>query len=151
MAEQSATDGLDQDTGRVFCVRCAADVSALPPVARYCSRCGSFLPQAFHQRAVPAAPAPPSLALPPPLPFEPPLILLAYARALFNLGWRYERAVGSKRNLDEAARCYWKAARLGDAAARSRFGGANSDGSARPPVQSTPPPPLASVYGPPPP
>jgi TPR repeat protein len=49
--------------------------------------------------------------------FHPPQFLLAYARALFNLGWRYETAVGSKRNLEEAARCYQKAARLSVAAA----------------------------------
>jgi TPR repeat protein len=47
--------------------------------------------------------------------------LLAYGKSLFNLGWRYEHAIGARRNLTEAARCYWKAARLGDASAVGRI------------------------------
>jgi TPR repeat protein len=94
---------------RLYCSRCATDVSALPLEARFCNRCGLTLPERTPLRAAPA-----------PEPFQPPLILLAYAKALFNLGWRYETALGSRRNLREAARCYGKAARLGDAAARAR-------------------------------
>jgi TPR repeat protein len=77
-----------------LCVKCAADVSALPKAARFCNRCGTRLLDHADQ-------------YPP-----PPLILLAYAQALFNLGRRYETAIGARRNLDEAARCYAKAARL---------------------------------------
>lgn len=78
-----------------FCVKCAADVSALPQAARFCYRCGSRLTDSRS-----------------PDPLLPPQILIAYARALLNLGWRYETAIGSQRNLDEAARCYEKAGRL---------------------------------------
>jgi hypothetical protein len=97
---------------RIFCVKCAADLTPLPPAAKFCNRCGSSLPEHFHryQTAQPAAAT--HSPAPPPAPFQPPQILLAYARALLNLGWRYESAVGSGRNLEEAARCYWKAARL---------------------------------------
>ena len=41
------------------------------------------------------------------------LIVLAYASALLNLGWRYEHGRGLLRNLAEAGRCYAKAGRLG--------------------------------------
>jgi hypothetical protein len=70
---------------------------------------------------------------------------MAYAKALFNLGWRYETAVGSRRNLEEAARCYWKAARLGDAGARQRL-----DPVCDVPDAGAGLPPLATVYSPPP-
>jgi hypothetical protein len=142
-----------RDRPPVFCVKCAADVSVLPPAARFCNRCGAALPERLgHAARYPGAQSsPPPL---PPEPFQPPLILLAYAKALFNLGWRYETAVGSRRNLEEAARCYWKAARLGDAAARGRFG-PGADHSCPLPcmlpaeivVDSSPP--FATVYRPP--
>jgi len=47
------------------------------------------------------------------------LIVLAYASALLNLGWRYENGKGLMRNLEEAARCYAKAGRLREAWGRS--------------------------------
>jgi TPR repeat protein len=126
-------------------------VSALPPGARFCSRCGFPLPPHVAGDSVPS---------PPPLPqlFASPLILLAYGRALFNLGWRYETAIGSRRNVEEAARCYWKAARLGDVAARERYGAASLDPATTPheppplpPLPADfvePPPPFATVYRP---
>lgn len=77
-----------------FCVKCAVDLSALPHAARFCNRCG--IPLLRHTEADDPT----------------PLILVGYARALFSLGRRYETAIGSRRNLDEAARCYAKAARL---------------------------------------
>ncbi len=40
------------------------------------------------------------------------LIVLGYANALLNLGWRYEHGKGIMRNIEEAARCYTKAGRL---------------------------------------
>ena len=61
-------------------------------------------------------------------------MLLAYARSMFGLGWRYEHAIGSRRNLDEAARCYTKAARLGDPAAVDRLRGEGSPGGNHPPA-----------------
>ena len=100
--------------GPVFCHRCSADVARLPPAARFCNRCGSVLP-------APPSPSPAAAPQRAETCEPPPDILLAYARALFNLGCRYENAVGSRRNLAEAARCYWKAARLGDAPAAGRF------------------------------
>src|SRR5688500_5275645 len=88
----------------VFCSHCAADVTALPPAARFCNRCGSDLPHRHPSRsgALPPIPDAPVQINPPAEP--PPLILLAYARAMFNLGCRYETAVGSHRNMQEAAR-----------------------------------------------
>ena len=121
----------------VFCARCTADITGLPPAARFCNRCGLPRPDRVHHAAtaetvVPPEPVPVEVVIP------PPAILLAYARALFNLGCRYETAVGSRRNLEEAARCYWKAARLGDAAAVCRFG----PEALKVPVLSYGPPPL---------
>jgi hypothetical protein len=118
---------------RIFCVRCAADVTPLPPVAKFCSRCGAPLPEHFHRQPVAPAAVPEAPVPAPSAPFRPSEILLAYARALVNLGWRYESAVGSRRNLEEAARCYWKAARL-DYAAQA--------------CAEAVPPPLASVHPP---
>lgn len=48
-------------------------------------------------------------------------MLYGYATALFRLGRRYERALGADRNLDEAARCYFKAAKLGNLAGFARL------------------------------
>jgi predicted RNA-binding Zn-ribbon protein involved in translation (DUF1610 family) len=48
-------------------------------------------------------------------------ILIGYGRAMFNLGWRYERGQGSFRNLPEAIRCYRKSARLGNLDATVRL------------------------------
>ena len=73
-------------------------------------------------------------------------MLVAYAKSMFGLGWRYEHAVGSRRNLAEAARCYGKAARLGDRSAARRLGQGDAEGS----LSSLPPPmpPLAQVWQP---
>jgi len=129
MADRPAIAIASEQPAIVYCSRCAADLTSLPLEARFCNRCGVALPEQTELPATAAAE-----------PFQPPLILLAYAKALFNLGWRYESALGSRRNLREAERCYCKAARLGDVAALSRRG----QPTVRPSV-----PPLASVYQPP--
>ena len=49
------------------------------------------------------------------------LILLGYANAMYRLGWRYEIGNGTARNAEEAVRCYFKAAKLGNAAALARL------------------------------
>jgi uncharacterized Zn finger protein (UPF0148 family) len=49
------------------------------------------------------------------------LMLLGYANAMFRLGYRYETGLGNNRNPDEAIRCYFKAAKLGNAAALARL------------------------------
>ena len=134
MAEPPA----DRHFARVFCVKCAADVTALPLAARFCSRCGSPLPEHFYRDHSPHAAAPETPPGAPSVTFPPREILLAYAKALLNLAWRYESALGSRRNLEEAARCYWKTGRLHDAA---------GEASARC-VAGTPPP-FAAVYTPP--
>jgi TPR repeat protein len=48
-------------------------------------------------------------------------VLVAYATALFRLGWRYERGRGAPRNVAEAIRCYCKSARLGNRSAAARL------------------------------
>lgn len=148
-------------TASAFCTRCTASVSLLPRTARFCSRCGLPLPQQVEQpEGVPQNSGADTISSPPATePFRPPAILLAYARALFNLGNRYETAVGSRRNLQEAARCYWKAARLGDGAARERVETQPEHGDAlpyKPPplplpgslIVRDPSPPFAAVYRP---
>jgi hypothetical protein len=49
------------------------------------------------------------------------LMLLGYANAMYRLGWRYETGLGNGRNPQEALRCYFKAAKLGNIAALSRL------------------------------
>jgi TPR repeat protein len=53
------------------------------------------------------------------------MIVMGYARALFRLGSRYESGLGASRNTNEAHRCYFKAARLGDVDARARLASAD--------------------------
>ena len=47
------------------------------------------------------------------------MVILAYANAMLNLGWKYEHGRGLMRNVEEAARCYEKASKLSDAWART--------------------------------
>ena len=54
-------------------------------------------------------------------------VVTGYGNALFNLGWRYERGWGVRRNLPEALRCYSKSSKLGNLDATVRL----------PPVQAT--------------
>ena len=107
---------------KTFCPTCAADLTHLPPIARFCHRCGNRLPEALAVRGVPRGAQEPAGQF---IPFAavapPPLILFAYGKAMFNLGLRYETAVGSSRNVEEAFRCYQKAARLGDMSAVQRL------------------------------
>ena len=49
------------------------------------------------------------------------LMLLGYANAMYRLGWRYETGMGSGHNPQEALRCYFKAAKLGNIAALTRL------------------------------
>jgi TPR repeat protein len=43
------------------------------------------------------------------------MVILAYANAMLNLGWKYEHGRGLLRNVEEAARCYEKAGKLSEA------------------------------------
>ena len=69
----------------------------------------------------------PVQAPPPVAPAEPDredthsLMLLGYANAMYRLGRRYERSLGSGRNVEEAIRCYFKAAKLGNGDALARL------------------------------
>jgi TPR repeat protein len=116
------------------------DVTLLPTTARFCNRCGVALPgTVFTRRPESAGAIPRRPRFPRPwwlfnlwfacsdseVDCTPSAgrsaVLLAYGKSMFNLGWRYEHAIGARRNLTEAARCYWKAARLGDATAAGRL------------------------------
>src|SRR5215212_1178520 len=92
------------------CPRCHHDLSRLPATAMFCPHCGQ------KQNEIPLAefvlqPVPPA-----PEHFHS-VVIVGYARAMTQLGSRYELA----RNTDEALRCYCKAARLGNSEARSRL------------------------------
>ena len=138
---------------RPACPRCAAAVAHLPPIARFCHRCGARLRDGAAAKAVPAV----ADGLPAPFAavFPPSLILLAYGKALFKLGLRYETAFGSRRNVEESMRCYHKAARLGDASAIERLAAGGATPPPLPPAplpvasSVTPPPPFAGVHCPP--
>ena len=60
------------------------------------------------------------------------LILIGYGNAMFNLGRRYEAGQGTARNTDEAIRCYFKAAKLGNHNALARLAPHLSEPAARP-------------------
>jgi hypothetical protein len=104
------------------CPRCHFDLSTLPPTAQYCPRCGK------HQLDIPLAEVavtPVSIPAMPPAPPVPEhfhsVMIVGYARAMNQLGTRYEAGNGVARNSDEALRCYCKAARLGNSEARLRL------------------------------
>src|SRR5436853_7013855 len=92
------------------CPRCHHDLSHVPPTAKFCLHCGQ------NQREIPLA----EFVMPPVAPAPEhfhSVVIVGYARAMTQLGTRYELA----RNSDEALRCYCKAARLGNSEARSRL------------------------------
>jgi hypothetical protein len=118
----------------VACPTCHADMTAVPAVARFCPKCGVQLPPRDAagflippEESSPLYPVYKSLRdeLQSKLADEAPqqatsLIILAYANALLNLGWRYEHGRGLWRNVEEAARCYAKAGKLSEAWAKNR-------------------------------
>ena len=112
------------------CPACRADLVLLPSTARFCSRCGEPLAPPLRPGYAPRAArwlwnlwcACPDADVDVPAWAGRSSVLLAFGKSMFNLGWRYEHAVGARRNLDEAERCYGKAARLGDPSAMRRFG-----------------------------
>ena len=143
---------LSVEAPRVLCNHCNANLSALPPGARYCRRCGVRLSGPVPRPLAHAGPPRRPGLLTDSAPWwlwwlwggapraqesafaDRSAMLLAYARSMFGLGWRYEHAIGSRRNLDEAARCYTKAARLGNASAVGRLSGqATASGQNQPP------------------
>jgi hypothetical protein len=114
----------------VVCPTCYFDMTGVPVVARFCPKCGVQLPARDSagylippEESSPLYPvyralredlegklsadATPQVAS--------SLIILAYANAMLNLGWRYEHGQGALRNVAEAARCYAKAGRLSEA------------------------------------
>lgn len=124
------------------CLRCSADLTTLPEFARYCPECGldthqspprallarasepmervDWTPQWAHLRQLVAPcnhPLPEARVI-----HEPTShMLVGYSNAMYNLGRRYETGLGAARNPGEAARCYFKAARLGNVWALARL------------------------------
>jgi hypothetical protein len=110
----------------VVCPTCYMDMTGVPVVARFCPKCGVQLPARDGagflippEEHSPLFPVYKALReeLGEKLSNETPqlassLIILAYANAMLNLGWRYEHGQGALRNVEEAARCYEKAGRL---------------------------------------
>ena len=100
------------------CVRCGHDLTRLPVPPRFCPRCGLNV----SVRPVPVAewrePVP---VLTPPREPGTSTIVVGYGNAMNKLGGRYEVGRGVQRNVDEAVRCYGKAARLGNEDAKSRL------------------------------
>lgn len=114
----------------VVCPTCYRDMTSVPSVARFCPNCGSQLPPrdaaGFLIPPEESSPLFPvykalrdeletKLAADESPQAATSLIILAYANALLNLGWRYEHGRGLLRNVEEAARCYAKAGKLSEA------------------------------------
>jgi hypothetical protein len=113
----------------VVCPTCYRDMTGVPSVARFCPKCGVQLPARDAagflippEESSPLYPVYHALReeLGAKLADETPqvassLIILAYANAMLNLGWRYEHGRGTMRNVEEAARCYAKAGKLAEA------------------------------------
>jgi hypothetical protein len=110
----------------LICPSCFDDMTSVSAVARFCPRCGNRLPARDAagylippEESSPLYPVYASLRkeLEEKLANEAPqvassLIILAYANAMLNLGWKYEHGQGALRNVEEAARCYAKAGKL---------------------------------------
>jgi hypothetical protein len=115
------------------CPACLKDVSGVPVAARFCPKCGKQLPSRDAagylippEESSPLYPVYQALReeLASKLSDEPPavassMIILAYANAMLNLGWKYEHGRGIMRNVEEAARCYEKAGKLSEAWGRA--------------------------------
>lgn len=114
---------------------CGESISQLPPTAKFCPHCGgslaalSVLPQrSFCSWIIPLREFQRFLRGLLPHPAEEysgdpdrTKVVIGYGNALFNLGWRYERGLGARRNLPEAVRCYSKSSKLGNADATVRL------------------------------
>jgi hypothetical protein len=113
----------------IICPACFKDMSAVPVAARFCPKCGAQLPARNAagflippEESSPLYPVYRSLRdeLEEKLASEAPqvassMIILAYANAMLNLGWKYEHGRGLLKNVEEAARCYAKAGKLSEA------------------------------------
>src|SRR5258705_6569362 len=97
------------------CPRCHHDLSQLPATAHFCPRCGQDQEEIPLADFTPAPPAPPA-----PEHFHS-IVVVGFARAMTQLGERYEAGQGVACNSDEALRYYCKAARLGNSEARSHL------------------------------
>jgi TPR repeat protein len=93
------------------CPDCHSDLSNIPVIAKFCPHCGTGLEG--RVTAVPARNAAPFARLTD--------MVVGYANAMCRLGWRYEVGPAGTRNPREAARCYFKSARLGNSEARERL------------------------------
>src|SRR5687768_17274862 len=133
------------------CPHCQADLDRLPPTARFCARCGGSIKDLRRTRPGTAPSAAPRAAGQFAVGDEAghSLMLEGYANAMYNLGRRYESSLGSRHHPEEALRCYYKAARLGNASAVARLGPQSLQAQ----QTEAPPPPLlgaAPRVGPPP-
>jgi TPR repeat protein len=130
MLTEVSTPGKTVEMPRlVACPTCYRDMAQVAVGARFCPTCGAQLPPRDAEgylippeESSPLYPVYRALRdeLEAKLTDESPqaassLIILAYANALLNLGWRYEHGRGILRNVEEAARCYAKAGRLSEA------------------------------------
>ena len=87
------------------CSRCSSDLSGVAPAARFCPNCGIRLSDARQLIITRIDPTPTTA------------VVRGYASAMFRLGFHYE----ARHNDDEAVRCYGKASRLGNSAAKARM------------------------------
>jgi hypothetical protein len=88
----------------ICCIECGALIAHLPTEARFCPRCGHWLPDDRISFATLMADA--SL-------IHRPATLLAYMRAMLTLGMRYEFGrEGASCNPEQAMRYYRKVAKL---------------------------------------
>jgi TPR repeat protein len=123
------------------CFRCHTDLTHCFLSACFCPRCGVTLAGMTVETLQPAPIPPlplPVLATEPRRADDTHSLILGYANAMFRLGWRYENGQGTSRNAEEAVRCYFKAAKLGNDSALARLTTRESYGPLPPAESGTP-------------
>ncbi len=129
------------------CLCCERVARELPKTARFCPACGTALPDGdFIQTQTPTLAErlehfqfafcdhTSGDASTQEVAQLHSLVLLGYANAMLQLGWRYEHGRGVERNAAEAERCYAKSSKLGNIYARAKLADDAMDLSKEDPV-----------------
>ena len=122
------------------CRHCGVELAHLPPTAVFCPHCGGAMALSPREAIVAGV-----RRVPPTIwdsigrfvlrcfgmigdskyvgERDRSRMVTGYGKAMFNLGWRYER----RQNLPEAVRCYFKSSKLGNPDATARLNPARDE------------------------